>query len=149
MLDRQVPEFRQRNPVIGISFHGRIGDHDHSSVELFQFANDHVQSSNGFRGLHPHQPPQKLLIIRFFVKLPIEPRRGDLKLDLARDDILDVEEAAHLLRDQLAIAERHSTLFVDVDPQEETSPLPVIVDMHQFQPLRRDDLLDLLLHALR
>src|SRR5437879_172401 len=66
----------QRNPVLGILLHRRVADHDVSAVVLFQSTDDHVQSSNRLRGLHSHQPAQKLLIVRIPVQLSIESRRG-------------------------------------------------------------------------
>ena len=60
------------------------------------------------------------------------------------NDIVDVEKGADLVRNQLAILDRHTTLFVDVDAEQEPMTLLPVLNVNEFETFRRNDGLDFL-----
>src|SRR6185369_3678278 len=92
-------DLRERDLVIRVLLHHRIGDHDPAAVEILEPSDDDVKPPDGLRGFHANEPSDELLVVRIPVKLAIEPRRRDLQLVLRRYYIVDVEIRADLLRD--------------------------------------------------
>jgi hypothetical protein len=74
--------------------------------------------------------------VRELAQPSIETRRRHLEHVAARQRILDIEERADLLANELAIVERHSALAVDEQPQQ-AAPPAVRIDIRELEPHRR------------
>src|SRR4051794_22376166 len=136
---------RQRNDVVGILFHHRIRDDDRFAVEFFESSDDHMKPPDRLRRPDADEAAEELLVIRQLVKLAIQPGRRDLQLVLRGNDIVDVEKRADLVRNQLAILDRHTTFFVDVDAEQEPMTLLPVLNVNELETFRRNDGLDFLL----
>src|ERR1035441_7128664 len=85
----------------------------------------------------------KPLIVLWFEKLTFHPGGAHFERILAAwDDVFDIQNGAHLLGNQLAIAMRDAVGLVDGDADEAVHSAALYFHLHQFQAFR-------LSHAVR
>src|SRR5438045_2876509 len=57
-------DVRERNRIVRVLLHHRIGHHDPRPVELLQPPDDDMKPPNRLRRSHAYEAPQELLIVR-------------------------------------------------------------------------------------
>src|SRR6266700_3378090 len=89
---------------------------------------------HGLTQYQPGPPPCEVFILAGLPELAVESWRGDFERVARGEQILNVQDRAHLLADQFAVAVRHAAGLVNINPEQLIRPATLQLDVHEEEP---------------